>query len=67
MNTSDGLTSSSRIIEIVWATDSAVNECPCDRIVRSSSNSRPTWSASRSSPEIVISLPRTMISVSNAS
>src|SRR6266516_3707581 len=66
-NTSDGRPSSSLIMSMVLPTDSLVSVCPWPRMVRSSSNSRATFSASISSPVIVISLPRTWMCEENAS
>src|SRR6266540_4310123 len=66
-NTSDGRPSSSLIMSMVLPTDSFVSVCPWPRMVRSSSNSRATFSASISSPVIVISLPRTWMREEKAS
>src|SRR5439155_2967055 len=66
-NTSDGRPSSSLIMSMVLPTDSFVSVWPWPRMVRSSSNSRATFSASISSPVIVISLPRTWMCEEKAS
>src|SRR6266498_3300579 len=66
-NTSEGRTSSSPLtMSIERPTVSAVSELPCSSRLIISSNRRATRSASRCSPEMVISLPRTKTVLSNA-